>query len=231
MKQKSITLAVIAFTVLGASLGQAATIIWNFTGATTGASSGTPVNFSVSAMSIGNSLGAIAAPINSTSASSGYVGVSGTNNIGNAQRTGALNTGASGSGYLEFTIVPDAGYAISLTNFDFGVRSTSTGAQAYTLRSSADAYATDIFSGTIANNGTWSLKDNTFTAFNSTVDGGSVTFRLFGHGGTGSPASGTINTRFDDFTVELNAVAIPEPSRAILLGLGSIGLIFRRRRQ
>ena len=203
-------------------------LTWNFTDDNATVDSGTPVNFTVSAFSIGNSLGTVSDPVNATSPSSGYTGASGTGNIGNAFRIGALNTGASGSGYLEFTLTPDAGKKIKLTNFDFGVRSTSTGPQAFTLRTSVDSYASDLFTGTIANNSTWTLKDNS-VSFTSSTDGAAVTFRLFGYSGTGSPGSGTQNGRFDDITMTVEA--IPEPQTWALIGIGSAFMLWNLRRR
>ena len=227
MKIKSTLLAIAAFSAFGAVSSQAATIVWNFGDDDAVFDTGTPVNFSVSALTLGNSLGTIADAVNPTSPSSGYTGASGTGNIGNAYRIGALDTGASGSGFIEFTLTPSAGFTLSLTDLDFGARSTGTGPLAYSLRSSADSYVANITTGTIVANSNWSLRNNTFTAFNSTVPGGAVTFRLFGHGGAGNPSASTANGRFDD--ISLTVTAVPEPSTALLGALGMLALLRRRR--
>jgi len=224
MKIKSTTLAVMAISALAAVSSQAATLIWNFTDDNATFDVGTPVDFTISPLSVGNSLGTVADPVNSTSSSSGYTGSTGTGNIGNAYSTGSLSTAR---GYIEFTVTPSAGFTFSLSDMDFGARSTSTGPQGYALRSSADSYATDIFSVTVANNSVWTLKDNTFTAFESAVAGEAVTFRLFGYNGTGSPGNNTINGRIDD--ISLTITAVPEPSAAFLGGLGVLCLLRRRR--
>lgn len=215
------------FALVSLTQANAATIVWNFSDDNAVFDSGTPVDFTVSALTIGNTLGTVADPVNSTSASSGYTGATGTGNIGNAFRAGSLTVGASGSGYIEFTVTPTVGQTINLTDMDFGARSTTTGPQAYALRSSVDNYGSDIFSSSVTNNSTWSLKNNTFTAFSSITPGAAVTFRLYGYAGTGSPGSNTINGRIDDISVQINAV--PEPRAALLGGLGILALLRRRR--
>lgn len=168
---------------------------WKFT--TVNTDTNNP-KISVSAISRGNNNGTTNPNIDSTSASSGYAGASGFGNAGAAARTGALNTNTNGSAYFEFTITPNQGYKVELTNISFGNRSTGTGPLAYTLRSSIDNYTTDIFTGTLLNNGNWALTSNS-TAINVLVDlGQSVTFRIYGYNGTGSPGTNTTNWRIDD---------------------------------
>lgn len=152
---------------------------------------------SVSAITQGNNNGTTTL-ITSSSASSGYTGASGGNNAGAAAKAGSLDTNANGSAYFEFTITPNQGYKVELTNISFGNRSTGTGPLAYTLRSSIDNYTTDIFTGTLLNNGNWALTSNS-TTINVLVDlGQSVTFRIYGYNGTGSPGTNTTNWRIDD---------------------------------
>jgi hypothetical protein len=206
---------------------------WNF--GTTSANgspslSGSGAGINVGSLTIGNSLGTVTSPINSTSASSGYTGASGQFNIGNAFRIGALNTGSGGSGYFEFTVSTDALTSATLDDFDFGSRSTGTGPQAFALRSSLDGFTADIFSVAVPSNSTWGFRNNTFSqlAFGPST---TVTFRLFGYNGAGSPGANTINGRIDDLTATFNLTAVPEPS-ALALGVvtAAAGLAFRRRR-
>lgn len=167
---------------------------WNFTTATpTSADS----KISFSAVSQGNNNGTTDL-LSSTSASSVYAGSSGGNNAGAAARTGSLDTTINGSAYFEFTITPNLGYKVILTNVSFGSRSTSTGPQAYTLRSSVDNYTSDIFTGSLSNNSTWTLTANS-SALNVLIDvGESVTFRIYGYNGSGSPGINSANWRIDD---------------------------------
>lgn len=203
-KTKSLTTLLALITLLllpGVGWGQT-TFSWNFGTSSVNAapSSGSLTNLTVGNITIGNSNGTVSNFINTTSPSSGYTGASATYNAGNAARTGALNVGANGSAYFEFTLTPATGYTVSLNSVAFGTRGTSTAPQAYTLRSSKDSYATDIAIGTIANNSTWALKSNTGLTFSGT-SGTAVTFRLFGYNGAGSPGSGTINWRIDDLSI------------------------------
>jgi hypothetical protein len=180
--------------------GMAQTIGWNFTDATANPSA-TTSNITSSALSGGNNLGNVTLVTNS-SVSSGYTGASGTYNAGAAARIGSLNTDASGSAYFEFTLSPAQSYQYTITAISFGTRSTSTGAQAYTIRSSADNYGTDLATGTITNNSSWTLK--THTGLNITRLA-ATTYRIYGYNGTGSPASGTANWRIDDLTISVSA--------------------------
>ncbi len=209
------TLSAIYLIVLSLSSVGQSTITWNFTGATSGAPSSSAIsNLTISNMSIGNSLGTVSTPISSTSASSGYTGSSGTNNIGNAARTGAISTGASGSAYVEFTLTPATGYTVELTNLSFGVRSTSTAPQAWSLRSSDDTYSTEIAGGTNSANNSWSLQ--TSSTFSKTSSAGTVlTFRIYGYNGTGSPSNNTINWRLDDINLTVNVTSTVNPSISV----------------
>jgi hypothetical protein len=195
-------------TVVVATNAMGATIGWNFSDDNATYDTGTPVNFTIGSFSIGNTLGTVSDPVNSTSASSGYTGSTGTGNIGNAVRTGALSKTSGGSAYYEISFTPTAGYQLQITDFDFGTRSTGTGPQSFSLFSSIDAYGVALMSGSITNNSSWAYKDN--TAFTLTAAANTpVTLRLYVYGGSGSPGSSTINHRLDDIkiTVTANPVA------------------------
>jgi hypothetical protein len=129
------------------------------------------------------------------------------------------------------TLTPNAGFTISLTGLNFGTRSTSTGPQAYSLRSSTDTYGSDIATGTISNNAAWSLKTHSFTSPAFALNE-AVTLRLYTYGGTGSPASGTINSRIDDFTITVEGVnPVPEPATVLGVAVGGLATarVVRRR--
>lgn len=201
---------------LVAILTEAQTIGWNFN---TAAPSTTTANITASDISRGNNNGTTNELITTTSASSTYPGFSAGGNAGAAARIGVLNTGANGSAYFEFTLTPAGGYAFNLTGINFGTRSTSTGPQAYSIRSSVDNYTADIVTGTIVVASTpWALKTHTGLAISSSTP---VTFRIYGYNGTGSPAANTTNWRIDDLALSVSASVPTNISTLSALSLSS----------
>jgi autotransporter-associated beta strand protein len=147
--------------------------------------------------------------ITGASPSSGYPNVSGGSNAGAAARTGVLNVGSSGSAYFEFTLTPTAG-SVSFNSISFGERSTSTGPQAFNLRSSLDNFTSDLSSGTLDNDANWRLITPTLLATSSS--GSPITYRIYGSGGSGSPNPSTANWRIDDLKLSGSAtVAVGTP--------------------
>jgi hypothetical protein len=173
---------------------------WNFTAGTAAVSS-TISNLTIGDLTQGNNNGTTTL-VNSTSASSGYTGVSGTNNAGAATFDGALNT--STSTYFSFTLTPASLYQFSLTGISFGSRSTGTGPTNYVIRSSADNYASNLASGTMSTNSTWALFSNSLSL--SSTSG--VTIRIYGYGGTGALGN-TAVWRIDDLTLTATLTNVP----------------------
>jgi hypothetical protein len=225
----ALTAAVLG-SALAAAPARAGVITFNFTDLDANADTGTPVsNLAVGPITIGNSLGTVSAPVNTTSASSGYTGASGTGNIGNAVRIGALDT--STSSFYSIVFTPDSGFAVSLSDFDFGTRSTATGPQAYVVRTSIDGFAADVTTGTIANNSSWAFKDNSLTTATGAI-GTPVEVRLYTYNGAGSAQSGTQNNRLDDISIAVSATSeapTPEPGSAAILLAGGVMTALRRR--
>jgi hypothetical protein len=183
-------------------------LLWSFTGATTGAAASTPSNITPSLFTGGNNNGTVTF-INSTSPSTTSLGFSGTNNAGAAARTGVLNTATNGSAYFEFSVTPTSGFKATLTDISFGSRSTGTGPQAYSIRSSADNYATDVLTGTLGADSTWALKSHT----GLTLDFDAArTYRIYGHSGVGSASANTVNWRVDDIRLLINVVEKTTPA-------------------
>jgi len=174
-------------------------------------------------LNYGNAYGTIAQFLNSTSASTTYTGASGGNNAGLAANIGALNT--STSPYYEFSLTPASGYTISATYYSFGVRSTGTGPQAYSLRYSGDGYTTDLATGAISNTSVWAQKSGALSLVTSPGDGTTpIVFRLYLYNGAGSPSSGSINLRIDDYSV--NGYLTYNPSPILTASTTSISTAF-----
>lgn len=185
--------------------GAVDTVYWNFT---TANALTVPSSISVSALSQGNNNGTTTL-INGSSASStsSYPDASAGNNAGAAAIIGALNTAENGSAYFEFTLTPPTNGSVSLTGIRFGSRSTATGPQAYTLRSSKDGYTSNLATGSLSSAGIWQYQTPTTTSSTSDINS-TITYRLYGHSGTGSPSLNTANWRIDDLKL---VVLIAEP--------------------
>lgn len=183
-------------------------IYWNFATATPTTNSTT--NVTSSALSSGNSNGNTTL-ISTTSVSSGYPGVSGSQNAGVAARIGAIDTtSGTGSAFFEVTLTASGSSGFSLNGVSLGSRSTSTGPKAFTIRSGADGFASDLITPvTLSSNSTWALHNVTLTTPLSVTT--SVTIRIYGYNGSGSPSTGTVNWRIDDLTLTFSGTP-PAPS-------------------
>jgi autotransporter-associated beta strand protein len=187
-----------------ASTAQATTITWDF-GTTTPVATpdgGSTSDFTGGTASSNNNNGTVSTPINTTSASTTYAGASGQENIGAAARTGVLNTTAgTGSAYLAFSLTPTASNStVAFSEFDFGSRSTNTGPASFQLQYSTDGTTfTNLGNaGTLTVTGNpWALYADTFSL--SLSSSTTVSFRLYGFGGSGTTTSGTENWRTDDW--------------------------------
>ncbi|HTI12691.1 MAG TPA: choice-of-anchor J domain-containing protein [Puia sp.] len=174
-----------------------AQVVWDFT--TANPTSGVPANSTVSAVTQGNNNGTTTL-ITSSSVSSGYAGASGGNNAGAAARIGALDqTAGTGSAYFEFTITPAAGAAITVSQINFGSRSTSTGPKGYDIRTSLDGYTTAAATAVLTSNSTWALFSNAVSLTGATDQ--AITIRIYGYNGAGGAVAGTANWRIDDLAV------------------------------
>lgn len=200
---KKLLLVVLIF-ISARSMGQPQKAYWDFSAGTASPTSNTIAGISVSDITQGNNNGTTP-PITTTSASNGYTGASGTFNIGLAVKTGAFNVATSS--YFEFTLTPTTNKSVVLSTIAFGYRATSTGPQAFTLRSSDDAYVADLVTGTFLNTSVWTFKaPNNFSVVGKTT--GPVTFRLYVFNGAGSASANTANFRIDDLSIYPDAVDV-----------------------
>ena len=194
---------------------------WNFGTTSPGSAAATTVTgsgVSFGSVSQGNNNGTTTL-LDTTSASSGYSGASGSYNAGAAARTGGLNTASSA--YFEFTLTGSAGYTFNVSNVSLGSRSTGTGPTAVDLRANtASNYATVLGGTTVSANSTWALQSITVAG---TTSSGAVIYRIYGSGGSGSPTAGTANWRIDDLTVSGTSFSSSSVSATAQLGIGSAG--------
>lgn len=229
---KNLVTALFVALTLTASVSNAATLLqWNTAG-----NLGTETSeLSVfNATGLGNStltLGSVTAAANGN-----RFGGSGWFNTGNTVAGNTLAEAIAGNDYIQFVVTPDALFGFDVTEFVFTWDRSSTGPSSVALRSSADNFAADLGSVTgMISGGAATTTDRTIAISGLTGLTSATTFRLYGFGATATGGTGGFDTTTGDTVpnVQLNGevYAIPEPSRAILLGLGSIGLIFRRRRQ
>lgn len=141
------------------------------------------------------------------------------------------------SGYVGFTVTADSGFTLDLTSLSFnywatrGAPRSSDYTETVSVRTSVDGFAADL-------SGTYSL--NPFTS-NGAVQ--SASFDLTGASFQGLSSfevriyqviNDTVNefndiSRTDNVLLEGSVSVIPEPSAALLGGLGLLALLRRRR--
>lgn len=178
-------------------------VTWNFD--TAAPTSGLPDGVTGGTVTQGNNNGTTPL-LSTTSASSGYTGVSGGNNAGAAARIGALNTATSGSAFFTFTLTPPSDRRLALELISFGSRSTGTGPQGFTVYTSINNFAAPLVVGSLANNSTWAVTPLLDAKATGTT-GAPVTVRIYGHSGAGSPSIDTANWRIDDLKLTVRSVA------------------------
>lgn len=223
--------------LLVAGLGSAAiapayagTIYWNMQ--TPAATSNDVTGLAVSDLTRSN--GGISTITGTLSSSTGYsfllAGTSTPASSGNNSQSsalgGPLTTGSSA--YFEISLANTSAYPMTIVSVGFGSRSTGTGPAAYALRSSLDAYATDIAggTGTLPTTSTWAYYTNSLTSPLELAPSSAAQIRLYGYGGTASNLNNAI-WRIDD----LQVVIVPEPSAPFAgVMLVSFAAVLRRLR-
>lgn len=157
----------------------------------------------------------------------------------NNQNWGAVSAPASTTHYLQFTLTADVGKTLDLSNLTFNWQAainnqTDSLSFGYQLFASADggAYATVGSSGSKAvGNGLalstdWGNITSENINLNSLDGANSVTFRL----AMNNPNDTTAGSYVQFFrNIAVNGSVVPEPSAALLGGLGMLALLRRRR--
>jgi hypothetical protein len=163
-----------------------------------------------------------------------------TSDLGNAFLNRAnTSTVKSESHYFSFTVTPDADNKLNLTTLNFFYGDAQTEASPTVLNlglyTSVDSYAAQVGSTlswspsatiaptyfTTASGAQYATLDLSGPAFQNLTT--ATTFRIYGW--DNSTVGGQL--RIDD--VQLNGTVVPEPSAALLGGLGLLALLRRRR--
>ncbi|MES2486787.1 MAG: hypothetical protein V4581_12680, partial [Bacteroidota bacterium] len=114
-------------------------------------------------------------------------------------------SGLDANDYFYFTITPAAGYQIDFTDFQFTGQKSNTGPVSFSIRTSLNNYATDIYTYTASGN---NFNDTAALSAASLQNvTGPITFRLYGWGG--SAAAGTFSVNDFAFNGTVEAVAAP----------------------
>jgi hypothetical protein len=151
--------------------------------------------------------------------SSGYAGATGS-------YYGSDNGWGSTGNYFQFTITPNASQSVSVTSINLGYRTSSTsGPNAFTVKSSADNYSGNLASGALANSDTnWHSLGATSVTLTFTS---ATTFRIYASGA----ASNTPTWRVDDLILNGTVSAIPEPATYALAVGACLLLVALNRRK
>ena len=186
-------------------------IVWNFGAADPGTAApiASPANLSVSNVTQGNNNGTTLMLTAGSAGSANYPGASQGQNAQLAAGTGTYDPATSG--YFEVTLTPSANYRVILAGVNFGSRRTNTGPVNYSVRTSADTYATPIAGGAHAAASSWGLMTN---AGLNVISSAPLTIRIFGVDGAGNANASQANWRIDDLKISALLVedGTPEPT-------------------
>lgn len=192
---------------------------WNAGTSSGSASSSSGSDPNVTAGSVSRVNGGTSAPEDTTSVSD-YSGASGNYNF-EAHAVAGTTVNTDTSTCFSLTLIPSAGYSITLNSLSFGSRSTATGPTSIAIYSSIDSFAASIGSEFVSANGIWSAPSGISLSGTGAADT-AVELRIYGYGQS-SVSGSAVNWRIDDisFTVTLNSV--PEP--AAWGAISGIGLL------
>lgn len=155
------------------------------------------------------------------------------NSVGNPAPSLALSMGNINDGtfldddYYVLTITPDAGWSIDFTSFSFDINKISGGANVDArLYSSIGGFTAGQELGTFSASATNSWYSPSFDISSLPSVSTATEFRLY------LLTTGTFGAnqiKLDNLQIEGTPGQIPEPASMVMLGLGLLGLITRRR--
>ena len=136
-------------------------------------------------------------------------------------------TAVAAAQYFQFTFAPNAGSALNLTSLVFdAARGGNTAPRGFALRSSLDAFATDVATNSIP------TIDPDYTNYNIDLTGpmfqsltSATTFRIYQY----VPQAGN-GVYYDNLTLSGSITPVPEPASFAALALGLAALRRRRSR-
>lgn len=123
--------------------------------------------------------------------------------------------------YFEFTLAPAPTYTLDLDTINLGYRGSAT--TTLTVRSSLDGYTANLITPFTPGSGV-----STAVTLDSSFDNlsGPVTFRIYAWNSGGA---GTVVGLTNAVTTNVVGTAVPEPTSALLFGLGAVVVLWRRR--
>lgn len=114
--------------------------------------------------------------------------------------------------YMEWSIAPASGYKLNIDSVVFNWQRSDTGPDSLTMRSNQDAYTADLYTTLGIGNSSTRLKAVLSGIVNVQ---GTLTFRLYGYGATGTTGSGGFEGTADDLIIYGNVVPIQDTDSEI----------------
>jgi len=135
--------------------------------------------------------------------SSTYPGASGEPTMRNNAKTGGFN--ASTSTYFSFTVTPTVSTTVEIKEIHFAGLKNATGPGSYTIRTSADGYASSVGTGTLSTSYGSSKKSHTGLSIQGTA-GVPITVRIYTHNPVVTATGG--NVFIDDVVIYYDAITV-----------------------